>query len=1012
MTRNEAALAATENAEPSVTALTRSALEFHIAERYEIARDLYAQVLAQDPGNAVAWHHIGLIEHVSGNHAAAAECIDKAVACKPDYAQAYANLTAVLRAAWRFDAAIESAKKAIALDPSFAPAHSNLGNVLEDKGDLEAALAAYLESCRLDPFFVQGHTNAADVLRKLGRHAAGLKVCEAISTKRPDAATPYFCAGNILRDLLRPDESAAAYRQALALRPDYPEVHCNLGNILQHRGDIEGAIAAYRRAIALKPDMAEAHCNIGAAFETERRIPEAIDAYSTALALNPDLLGVCTQLSFLRRCACDWAGPPEAEADLAERIARYQNPIPPFALLSMEIAPATQLKVARLWAGSMRAKPAFVHRRPDPGGRGKLKIGYLSADFHRHATAHLMAELFERHDRARFEINAYSLGKDDRSEMRYRLGQAFDRFVDLHELDDMGAAQRINADGVDILVELKGYTQQARSEIAAFRPAPIQVNFVGYPGTMGADFIDYVIADPITLPMDQQAFYDEQIVHLPDCYQPNDSRRRIADKTPSRAECGLPERGFVFCCFNNSYKITPKFFAIWMRLLAGVPGSVLWLFGANELVRGNLQNEAKRAGIDPARLVFAPRTGVAEHLARQRLADLFLDTLPYNAHTTTSDALWVGLPVVTVIGETFAGRVAASLLHAVGLPELVTHSLPDYEALALRLACDPARLADIRRKLHANRLTHPLFDCARYTRHLEAAFARMWEIFAAGGAPESFALAPLAAPEAPAPATRISRRLYPACPLCGSADHAPIIAADCTRHCDYRAELPPITKWHACNTCGHVFAEGYFEGAMFAPRPEEMLGHEMENGRRAAAPIIARVARHVAHRGDGAGAWLDVEFGNGALLFAAAEWGFRAIGIDRREANVAGLRQLGLEAHRGAVEDIVESGRLSVISFADVLQRLAFPGRALAAGHRLLQKDGVLLLSMPNKDSMSFNLLHANGANPYWGEIGDCHMFGRARLYRLLGEHGFAPLEYNLSEQHRIGMEVIARRVG
>ncbi|MGB7367561.1 MAG: tetratricopeptide repeat protein, partial [Methylovirgula sp.] len=536
MTRNEAALAATEDAEPLPAALMRSALEFHLAERYEMARDLYAKVLKQDPANAVALHHLGLIEHVGGRHAAAAEWIGKAIACKPDYAQAYANLTAVLRAARQFDNAIESAKQAIALDPGFAAAHSNLGNVLEDKGDPEAALAAYLEACRLDPYFVEAHTNAADLMRKLGRCETGLRICEAISAKRPDAAIVHFCAGNLLRELLRPDEAAAAYGQALALRPGFADAHCNFGNILQHRGDLDGAIAAYRRAIALKPDMAEAHCNLGAAYETARRITEASEAYAKALALNPDLLGVRTQLCYLRRCACDWTGPSGEETDLAERVARHQSPIPPFALLSMEIPPAIQLHVARLWAASLRAKPSFAHRRPAPGKKKKLKIGYLSGDFHRHATAHLMAELFERHDRTRFEIIAYSLGRDDRSEMRYRLGRAFDRFVDLHDLNDTEAAQLIHADQIDILVELKGYTQHARSEIAAFRPAPIQVNFLGYPGTMGAHFIDYIIADPITLPMDQQAFYDERIVHLPDCYQPNDSRRRIADKTPSRAE--------------------------------------------------------------------------------------------------------------------------------------------------------------------------------------------------------------------------------------------------------------------------------------------------------------------------------------------------------------------------------------------------------------------------------------------------------------------------------------------
>ncbi len=375
---------------------------------------------------------------------------------------------------------------------------------------------------------------------------------------------------------------------------------------------------------------------------------------------------------------------------------------------------------------------------------------------------------------------------------------------------------------------------------------------------------------------------------------------------------------------------------------------------------------------------------------------------------------------MTILGETFAGRVAASLLHAIGLPELVTHSLAEYEALTLRLANEPALLAEIRRKLNANRLTHPLFDANRYTRHLEAAFTRMWEIWAGGGRPEAFAVAPIAAPAvADMAEVRNLRRLYAACPLCGSADHAPWIGADCTKHPAYRPTLPPVTTWHRCGACEHIFTEGFFDAAVaakiFAPARQEMLGHEMEDGRRAAGAAVARVARHVvppAGAADLDAAWLDVGFGNGALVFTAAEWGFRAVGVDPREANVAGLRQLGFEAHCGTIEDIAGEGRFAVISFADHFQRLAYPGQTLAAARRLLREDGVLMLSLPNKDTMLFNLLHANQENPYWREIGDCQMFGRTRLHRLLREHGFAPIEYNISEHHRIGMEVIARRIG
>jgi predicted O-linked N-acetylglucosamine transferase (SPINDLY family) len=756
--------------ELSEAELMESALEFHSRQNYGIARQLYSQILEQNPRHEVAWHNLGLIEHATGQHKQAAEHIGKAIDLRPDYARAYANLTAVLRATRQFEAALDTAQRAICLDPSFAPAHSNCGSVPEDMGEMELALAAYLEACRLDPFFIEAHTNAAEVLRKLGRYDQALVACNAIAKKRPEAPGPHFSTGNILRGLLRLNEAAAAFRQAIALKPDFAEAHCNLGNVLQHRGDFTGAIAAYQNALAINPDMAEVHCNLGAAYETQRRIDEALKSYSRAVALSPNLIGVRIQMFHVRRAICDWTDHDKEEATILAAAAARETIIPPFSILGLKCGHALQQEASRRWAKALHAKGCFEHHRPTPGAAArKLRIGYLSSDFFRHATSILMAGLFEEHDHSRFELIAYSHSRDDGSELRHHLGKAFDRFDDITQMDDRAAAQRIYDDKIDILVELKGYTQLARSEISAHRPAPIQVNFIGYPGTMGADFIDYIIADPVTLPFDQQPYYDEKIVHLPDSYQPNDRHRRIADETPSRADCGLPEDGFVFCCFNNSYKLTPQFFDIWTRLLAGVPGSVLWLFDAHRHVKDNLRREAKARGIDPARLVFAPRLMAADHLARQRLANLFLDTLPYNAHTTTSDALWVGLPVVTVLGDTFAGRVAASLLHAVGLPELVTQSLQDYEALALKLARSPQLLAEMRGKLNAVRLTAPAFNTPRYARHLEAAYERMWEIWAQGSAPQAFALTPIEI-KTPAPVSPqiMTRRAFEACPLCGS----------------------------------------------------------------------------------------------------------------------------------------------------------------------------------------------------------------------------------------------------
>jgi predicted O-linked N-acetylglucosamine transferase (SPINDLY family) len=383
--------------------------------------------------------------------------------------------------------------------------------------------------------------------------------------------------------------------------------------------------------------------------------------------------------------------------------------------------------------------------RPDPLWRGeryghdRIRIAYLSADFRSHAVSHLLAGLIERHDRARFETIALSFGPDDGSEMRSRLSSAFERFIDVSDKSDREIAAMLRGLEIDIAVDLMGYTQDSRTGIFALRAAPVQINYLGYPGTMGADFMDYILADRTVIPERQQGDYAEKVVCLPDSFQPNDDARRIAERTPTRAEAGLPERGFVYCSFNNNYKITPAVFDIWMRLLRKIEGSVLWLRHSSTATADNLRREAGARGIDASRIVFAGQTKrLEDHLARHRLADLFLDTLPYNAHTTASDALWAGLPVVTCLGTTYAGRVAASLLHAVGLPELITQSLEDYEALALRLAMETDTLSAIKAKLARNRATHPLFDTDRYRRHLESAYATMWERYQRGEPPAAF----------------------------------------------------------------------------------------------------------------------------------------------------------------------------------------------------------------------------------------------------------------------------------
>ncbi len=401
---------------------------------------------------------------------------------------------------------------------------------------------------------------------------------------------------------------------------------------------------------------------------------------------------------------------------------------------------AEQLVCARHWAAKFQGGRAFVH--PAPKVKKKLNIGYLSADFRRHATAYLISELFERHDRSQFNVFGFSIGYDDQSDERQRLVRSFDHFFDLENRSHADSSQIIFDNKIDILVDLKGYTGGSRTGILAPRPAPIQVSYLGYPGTMGTDFIDYIISDPVISPTDHKYFYSEAIAQLPFSYQPNDTKRAIAPTVHSRSDFGLPDDGFVFCSFNGSYKFNPFMFDIWMRLLSQTPLSVLWLLHTSPAAEQNLQREAAARGVDPARLVFTPPLASPDHLARHALADLFLDTLPINAHTTASDALWAGLPVLTALGDSFVGRVAASLLKAVGLPELVAGSLADYEAIALALAHDPDRMAALKAKLAANRAEAPLFAIDPYTRHLEAAFLKMWEIHRSGQGPTGFCIDP------------------------------------------------------------------------------------------------------------------------------------------------------------------------------------------------------------------------------------------------------------------------------
>ncbi len=482
----------------------------------------------------------------------------------------------------------------------------------------------------------------------------------------------------------------------------------------------------------MKPDFVEALSNLALNVAQQGRREEAVALARRALRINPNFAPAVATLFFEQRHLCDWQDFEASEHKLRD-LVRAGERISPFSFITANTPPDEQLICARNWAASLLPAQA-VPISPGPRQPGRIRVGYLSCDFKEHATAFLMAEMLERHDHKRFEIFAYSYGVDDGSKIRGRLIAAFDHFIDIGAASHEAAIARIHEDSIDILIDLKGYTQNARTEIMAGRPAPIQVAYLGYPGTMGTDCIDYAIADHFVVPADQRQHFSEKLVYLPHCYQPNDTQRTIASLGLTRRQFGLPEDGFVFCSFNGNYKITPAFFEVWMRLLKNTPGSVLWLLETG--TRVNLLREAEARGVDPERIIFAQGLIHSQHLERMALADLFLDSLPVNAHTTASDALWAGLPLLTCAGEAFVGRVAGSILHSIGLPELVANSLEEYETKALHLAQNPAELQAFRERLARNRLTSPLFDIARFTRNLETAYQMMFDRWQAGHLPD------------------------------------------------------------------------------------------------------------------------------------------------------------------------------------------------------------------------------------------------------------------------------------
>lgn len=666
---------------------------------------------------------------------------EKAIALRPSLAEAHNNLGYALQRLDRLSDAIARYRKAVSLRPDYAEAHNNLGNALHLQGLSGKAIPHYQRAIEINPDYAEACWNLGAAFRATGQLDDALKAYAGAIAVKPGYAEAYNSLGNTLRALGRGEDALAQYEKAIAIKPDYLEALVNLGDALLGLGQEGAAISAYDRALAIGPDSADVLCRRGDALARMQRDAEAIACFEQALVHDPGHAFAFDGLARAALASCDWARTVPLQAEVARRVAGGSF-FDAFSFLRFCDDERLQLACARRYIQQqvpVRQPPLW---RDEKWRNDRIRIAYVACGFHRHPTGYLTAELIELHDRARFEIIGISLGPDDQSDIRARLRTGFDQFYDVKEKSDRDVAALLNDLKIDIAIDRSGYTVNARPAIFAARPAPIQVNYIGFPGSLGADFYDYIFGDTTVLPPDRKPFYSENIVHLPDCYLSNDSRRPLAAHTPTREDAGLPSDGFVFCCFNNSYKIAPEIFEIWMRLLKQIGGSVLWLYADRISAEANLRTAAAAHGIDPARLVFARRMAQDDHLARHRLADLFLDTLPYNAHTTAADALWAGLPVVSCLGKSFAGRVGASLLRAIGMPDLVASDLESYEHLARRLASDPALLDRMRDRLRQNRPSNPLFDTHRYRRHLEQAYVTMWERWQRGEAPEAFAVPP------------------------------------------------------------------------------------------------------------------------------------------------------------------------------------------------------------------------------------------------------------------------------
>jgi len=723
----------------------------------------FKKVTELNPNSHAGFSNLALALKRKGLFEEAITCLEKAIELKPDYAPAHNNIASILKDKGDFDGALINVKKALQLKPDYPEALLNLGNILYGRKLFDEACKCYLMAVKFRPNYAEAINNIGLLQKERLEFSEAVKNFQLALSYSPEYAPAYLNLSNTYQQMGELEKAIENYKNALEIKPNFAEAYNGMGSIYRQKGDSIQARVFFEKAIEIDPKMAEAYNNLGIGYKQENKVLDAAKCYQKALEIKPNFVAAYNNLGTLfmdqqklgdarnsfknalqiepsnalatikllqiAQSICDWEECRRLEVRNPE-LGITTSGIPSFIMLQAEDNPARQLERSKMWVKSeYKINQLSLERNHKKDKNSRIKIGYFGADFHDHATLFLMAGLLRCHDLTKFEIHIFSYGHHKNSSQREKLKSQVSAFYDIYDMPNQQVVDLVRSKDIDIAIDLKGYTKYTRSDLFAYRLAPIQINYLGYPSTMGAEFIDYIIADEVIIPRELQQFYSEKIIYLPCSYQPNDNQREIANKSFSRADFYLPEDGFVMACMNQAYKITDAEFDIWMRVLKEIDGSVLWLLKCNEWAIKNLKKEAEKRGVCANRIIIAGALPQAVHLERLKLADLFVDTFKVNAHTTASDALWVGLPVITKIGQQFAARVAASLLHNIGLPELVARTDEEYEELIFKLARDKQQLNRIKEKLRQNIHITPLFDTERYTEHFEKGLLKAYKNF-------------------------------------------------------------------------------------------------------------------------------------------------------------------------------------------------------------------------------------------------------------------------------------------